>query len=82
MEMLSEDTVEGWLEGYILSGRRGLINSYEPFIHIIDSMLIIIFSEKQSEKRACSPARSCRRNESAVLGDLSKQLETMNLHLR
>jgi xylulose-5-phosphate/fructose-6-phosphate phosphoketolase len=36
--MLSEDTVEGWLEGYILSGRRGLINSYEPFIHSIDSM--------------------------------------------
>src|SRR5262249_23753758 len=31
-------TVEGWLEGYILSGRHGLINSYEPFIHVIDSM--------------------------------------------
>ena len=30
--------VEGWLEGYILSGRHGLINSYEPFIHVIDSM--------------------------------------------
>jgi xylulose-5-phosphate/fructose-6-phosphate phosphoketolase len=39
MEMLSEHTVEGWLEGYILSGRHGLINSYEPFIHIIDSMV-------------------------------------------
>jgi xylulose-5-phosphate/fructose-6-phosphate phosphoketolase len=38
MEMLSEHTVEGWLEGYILSGRHGLINSYEPFIHIVDSM--------------------------------------------
>jgi xylulose-5-phosphate/fructose-6-phosphate phosphoketolase len=38
MEMLSEHTVEGWLEGYILTGRHGLINSYEPFIHIIDSM--------------------------------------------
>lgn len=38
MEMLSEHTVEGWLEGYLLSGRYGLINSYEPFIHIIDSM--------------------------------------------
>ena len=38
MEMLSEHTVEGWLEGYILSGRHGLINSYEPFIHVIDSM--------------------------------------------
>jgi xylulose-5-phosphate/fructose-6-phosphate phosphoketolase len=38
MEMLSEHTVEGWLEGYVLSGRHGLLNSYEPFIHIIDSM--------------------------------------------
>ncbi|MEJ2217480.1 MAG: phosphoketolase family protein [Gemmatimonadota bacterium] len=38
MEMLSEHTVEGWLEGYILSGRHGFINSYEPFVHIIDSM--------------------------------------------
>lgn len=39
MEMLSEHTVEGWLEGYTLSGRHGLLNSYEPFIHIIDSMV-------------------------------------------
>jgi xylulose-5-phosphate/fructose-6-phosphate phosphoketolase len=39
MEMLSEHTVEGWMEGYILSGRHGLLNSYEPFIHIIDSMV-------------------------------------------
>ena len=38
MEMLSEHTVEGWLEGYILSGRHGLLNSYEPFVHVIDSM--------------------------------------------
>jgi xylulose-5-phosphate/fructose-6-phosphate phosphoketolase len=38
MEILSEHTVEGWLEGYILSGRHGLLNSYEPFIHVIDSM--------------------------------------------
>jgi xylulose-5-phosphate/fructose-6-phosphate phosphoketolase len=38
MEMLSEHTVEGWLEGYLLSGRHGFINSYEPFVHVIDSM--------------------------------------------
>jgi xylulose-5-phosphate/fructose-6-phosphate phosphoketolase len=38
MEMLSEHTVEGWLEGYILTGRHGLINSYESFIHVVDSM--------------------------------------------
>ncbi|KAJ5798909.1 uncharacterized protein N7503_006414 [Penicillium pulvis] len=39
MEILSEHTCEGWLEGYILSGRHGLINSYEPFVHVIDSMV-------------------------------------------
>jgi len=39
VEMLSEHTCEGWLEGYILSGRHGLFNSYEPFIHIVDSMV-------------------------------------------
>lgn len=44
MEILSEHTVEGWLEGYVLSGRHGLLNSYEPFIHIIDSMVSIIVS--------------------------------------
>ena len=38
MEILSEHTVEGWLEGYLLSGRHGLLNSYEPFVHVIDSM--------------------------------------------
>ncbi|KAL2117499.1 hypothetical protein VTJ04DRAFT_7159 [Mycothermus thermophilus] len=39
MEMLSEHTCEGWLEGYLLTGRHGLLNSYEPFIHVIDSMV-------------------------------------------
>ena len=39
MEILSEHTCEGWLEGYILSGRHGLLNSYESFIHVIDSMV-------------------------------------------
>ena len=38
MEMLSEHTLEGWLEAYTLTGRHGLLNSYEAFIHIIDSM--------------------------------------------
>jgi xylulose-5-phosphate/fructose-6-phosphate phosphoketolase len=38
MEMLSEHTLEGWLEGYLLSGRHGFFSSYEAFIHIIDSM--------------------------------------------
>ncbi|MBF6568664.1 MAG: phosphoketolase family protein [Candidatus Binataceae bacterium] len=38
MEMLSEHTLEGWLEGYVLTGRHGLFNTYEAFAHIIDSM--------------------------------------------
>jgi xylulose-5-phosphate/fructose-6-phosphate phosphoketolase len=38
MEMLSEHQCEGWLEGYLLTGRHGLMNCYEAFIHIVDSM--------------------------------------------
>ena len=38
MEMLSEHQCEGWLEGYLLTGRHGLFNSYEAFIRIVDSM--------------------------------------------
>ena len=38
MEMLSEHTLEGCLEGYTLTGRHGLLSSYEAFIHVIDSM--------------------------------------------
>ncbi len=38
MEMLSEHTIEGWFEGYVLTGRHGFLSSYEAFIHIIDSM--------------------------------------------
>jgi xylulose-5-phosphate/fructose-6-phosphate phosphoketolase len=38
MEVLSEHLCEGWLEGYLLTGRHGLFTSYEAFIHIVDSM--------------------------------------------
>ena len=38
LEMLSEHQCEGWLEGYLLTGRHGLFNCYEAFIHIVDSM--------------------------------------------
>ncbi|BDO43162.1 phosphoketolase family protein [Cellulomonas sp. NTE-D12] len=38
MEMLSEHQCQGWLEGYLLTGRHGLFTSYEAFIHIVDSM--------------------------------------------
>ncbi len=38
MEVLSEHLCQGWLEGYLLTGRHGLFNSYEAFVHIVDSM--------------------------------------------
>ncbi len=38
MEVLSEHMCQGWLEGYLLTGRHGLFNCYEAFIHIVDSM--------------------------------------------
>jgi xylulose-5-phosphate/fructose-6-phosphate phosphoketolase len=39
MEMLSEHTLEGWLEGYLLTGRHGFFSSYESFVQVIDSMV-------------------------------------------
>jgi len=39
MEILSEHTCQGWLEGYLLTGRHGLLSSYEAFAHIVDSMV-------------------------------------------
>ncbi|MGB7448791.1 MAG: phosphoketolase family protein [Ornithinimicrobium sp.] len=38
MEMLSEHQCQGWLEGYLLTGRHGMLSSYEAFIHLVDSM--------------------------------------------
>lgn len=38
MEILSEQTCQGWLEGYLLSGRHGLFATYEAFVHVVDSM--------------------------------------------
>ncbi len=38
MEILSEHTCQGWLEGYLLTGRHGFFSCYEAFIHIVDSM--------------------------------------------
>ena len=39
MEILSEHVVQGWLEGYLLTGRHGLFSCYEAFVHIVDSMV-------------------------------------------
>jgi xylulose-5-phosphate/fructose-6-phosphate phosphoketolase len=38
MEILSEHTCQGWLEGYLLTGRHGLLTTYEAFVHVVDSM--------------------------------------------
>ena len=38
MEMLSEHTLEGWMEGYLLTGRHAFFSTYESFVHVIDSM--------------------------------------------
>jgi len=55
VEMLSEHQCEGWLEGYLLTGRHGVFNCYEAFIHIIDSM----FNQhaKWLKMTACIPWR-------------------------
>ncbi|MDE2126851.1 MAG: phosphoketolase family protein [Armatimonadetes bacterium] len=50
MEMLSEHQCEGWLEGYLLTGRHGVFNCYEAFIHIIDSM----FNQHAKWLKVCS----------------------------
>jgi xylulose-5-phosphate/fructose-6-phosphate phosphoketolase len=50
MEVLSEHLCEGWLEGYLLTGRHGLFSCYEAFIHIIDSM----FNQHAKWLKVCS----------------------------
>ncbi|MDJ0737551.1 MAG: phosphoketolase family protein [Nostocaceae cyanobacterium] len=49
MEMLSEHTLEGWLEAYLLTGRHGFFASYEAFVHVIDSM----FNQHAKWLQAC-----------------------------
>ena len=59
MEMLSEHTLEGWLEGYLLTGRHGFFSTYEAFVHVIDFM----FYEHAKWLDKCnelSVARGCR----------------------
>ena len=50
MEVLSEHLCQGWLEGYLLTGRHGLFNCYEAFIHIVDSM----FNQHAKWLEACN----------------------------
>ena len=51
MEMLSEHQCQGWLEGYLLTGRHGFFSCYEAFIHIIDSM----FNQHAKWLKVCQP---------------------------
>jgi xylulose-5-phosphate/fructose-6-phosphate phosphoketolase len=51
MEILSETTCQGWLEGYLLTGRHGLFTTYEAFVHIVDSMFNQHAKWLQSSKR-------------------------------
>ncbi len=57
MEMLSEHTLEGWFEGYVLTGRHGFFSSYEAFVHVIDSMFNqhAKWLEKSKQKFAGAP---------------------------
>ena len=50
MEILSEHACQGWLEGYLLTGRHGLFSCYEAFIHIVDSM----FNQHAKWLKVCS----------------------------
>ena len=49
MEILSEHTCQGWLERYLLTGRHGLFNCYEAFLHIVDSM----FNQQTKWLKSC-----------------------------
>ena len=61
MEMLSEHTLEGWLEGYLLTGRHGFFSTYEAFAHVIDSMVNQHASGWRSRMR-CRGGRRSRRS--------------------
>ena len=61
--MLSEHQCEGWLEGYLLTGRHGLFNSYEAFIRIVDSM----FSQHAKWLKVTSGAALAPKNRLAEL---------------
>ena len=53
MEVLSEPMCQGWLGGYLLTGRHGFVFSYEAFIHIVDSM----FNQRAKWPRSCGRFR-------------------------
>ena len=48
--MLSEHMCEGWLEGYLLTGRHGFFASYEAFIRIVDSMACLLYTSNTASE--------------------------------
>ena len=58
MEMLSEHTLEGWFEGYVLTGRHGFFSTYEAFVHVIDSMFNQHAKWLEKSKKELGLARS------------------------
>ena len=62
MEMLSEHTLQGWLEGYLLTGRHGLFHTYEAFAHVVDSM----FNQHAKWLDICKNHVSWRRSVSSL----------------
>jgi xylulose-5-phosphate/fructose-6-phosphate phosphoketolase len=65
MEMLSEHTLEGWVEGYILTGRHGFFSTYEAFVHVIDSMV----------NQHAQVDREGQRDVMAIANSLSKSID-------
>ncbi len=70
MEMLSEHQCQGWLEGYLLTGRHGFFSCYEAFIHIIDSM----FNQHAKWLKVCQRHRVAQADRLAQLSALEPRL--------
>jgi xylulose-5-phosphate/fructose-6-phosphate phosphoketolase len=66
MEMLSEHTLVGWLEGYLLTGRHGLFHTYEAFAHVVDSM-INQHAKWLDISKSCVPWRAAVASENILL---------------
>ena len=64
MEVLSEHTLEGWLEGYLLTGRHGIFSTYEAFAHVIDSMVNQHSKWLEKSRGGASGGGRCRRSTS------------------
>jgi xylulose-5-phosphate/fructose-6-phosphate phosphoketolase len=71
MELLSEHTLLGWLEGYLLTGRHGFFHTYEAFAHVIDSMFNQHAKWLDIARTTCRGARRCFGEHPAVVHGLA-----------